>query len=72
MKMRMLVAYVIGLSLIGSSWADGLPKMGYTSGRSVTDLVAKGYRWVTVDGPYACAKQQEVRQIPATAPTRRS
>jgi hypothetical protein len=63
MKIRMLVVYVIGLSLIGITWADDLPKMGYASGRSVTDLVAKGYRWVTVDGPYACAKEQEVRQI---------
>jgi hypothetical protein len=26
-------------------------------------LVAKGYRWITVDGPYACVKEQEVRQI---------
>jgi hypothetical protein len=63
MKIRMLVIYVVGLSLIGSTWADGLPKMGYSSGRSVKDLVAKGYRWVTVDGPYACVKEQEVRQI---------
>ncbi len=63
MKIRMLVIYVFGLSLIGSTWADGLPKMGYTSGGSVTDLVAKGYRWVTVDGPYACANEQEVRKI---------
>jgi hypothetical protein len=63
MKIRMLVIYVVGLSLIGSTWADGLPKMGYSSGRSVKDLVAKGYRWVTVDGLYACVKEQEVRQI---------
>ena len=63
MKIRMLVSYLVDLSLIGITWADGLPKMGYSSGRSVKDLVAKGYRWVTVDGPYACAKEQEVRQI---------
>ena len=63
MKIRMLVIYVAGLSLIGITWADGLPKMGYSSGRSVKDLVAKGYRWVTVDGLYACIKEQEVRQI---------
>jgi hypothetical protein len=63
MKIRMLVIFVIGLSLIGITWADGLPKMGYSSGRSVKDLVAKGYRWVTVDGPYACVKEQEIRQI---------
>ena len=63
MKIRMLVIYVVGLSLMGITWADGSPKMGYTYGGSVKGLVAKGYRLVTVDGPYACAKQQEVRQI---------
>jgi hypothetical protein len=63
MKIGMLAVSVIGLSLIGAALADGLPKMGYTSGRSVKDLVSEGYRWVTVDGPYACVKEQEVRQI---------
>jgi hypothetical protein len=63
MKITMLVIYLVGLSLIGVTWADDLPDMGYSSGRSVEDLVAKGYRWVIVDGPYACAKQEEVRQI---------
>jgi hypothetical protein len=63
MKIGMLAVSVIGLSLIGAALADGLPNMGYTSGRSVKDLVAEGYRWVTVDGPYACVKEQEVRQI---------
>ena len=63
MKITMLVIYLVGLSWVDITRADGLPKMGYTSGRSAKDLVAKGYRWVTVDGPYAGAKQQEVRQI---------
>jgi hypothetical protein len=63
MKITMLVIYLVGLSLINITRADGLPKMGYTSGRSGRNLVAKGYRWVTVDGPYACARPQEVRQI---------
>jgi hypothetical protein len=26
-------------------------------------LVAKGYRWVTVDGPYACVTEAEVKKI---------
>jgi len=63
MKITMLVIYLVGLSWVDITRADGLPKIGYTSGRSAKDLVAKGYRWVTVDGPYAGAKQQEVRQI---------
>jgi hypothetical protein len=63
MKITMLIIYLVGLNLVNTTRADGLPKMGYTSGRSAKDLVAKGYRWVTVDGPYACAQQKEVRQI---------
>jgi hypothetical protein len=27
------------------------------------DLAAQGYRWVTVDGPYACVAEQDVQQI---------
>jgi hypothetical protein len=33
------------------------PRLGYSAGTNVKDLVAKGYRWVTVNGPYACATQ---------------
>ena len=28
-----------------------------------SDLVAQGYRWVTVDGPYACNAERELQQI---------
>ena len=58
-----LAVSVIGLSLIGTALADDLPRMGYSERTPVKDLVAKGYRWVTVDGPYACATEQEVRKI---------
>jgi hypothetical protein len=27
------------------------------------DLAAKGYRWVTTDGPFACASKDEVKRI---------
>jgi hypothetical protein len=27
------------------------------------DLAAKGYRWVTVDGPYACPSKDDLRRI---------
>jgi hypothetical protein len=63
MKLRMLVVSVINLSLICTALADDLPRIGYSDRTPVKDLVAKGYRWVTVDGPYACAKEQEVRKI---------
>ena len=58
-----LAVWVIGLSLIGTALADDLPQLGYSEQTPVKDLVAKGYRWVTVDGPYACVTEQEVRKI---------
>ena len=27
------------------------------------DLAAQGYRWITVDGPYACPSKDDLRQI---------
>ena len=27
------------------------------------DLAAKGYRWVTVDGPYGCPSKDDLQQI---------
>src|ERR1700751_6471304 len=58
-----LAVWVIGLSLIGTALADDLPPLGYAEQTPVKDLVAKGYRWVTVNGPYACVTEQGVRQI---------
>lgn len=63
MNIRVLAVAVIGLSLVCTALADDLPRIGYLSGIPVKDLVEKGYRWVTVNGPYACATEQEVRQI---------
>jgi quercetin dioxygenase-like cupin family protein len=63
MKNGISVISVIGLSLTCIAWADDLPQLGYSAGTKVKDLVAKGYRWVTIDGPYACATEKEVRQI---------
>jgi hypothetical protein len=58
-----LVVSIIGLSLTCSSLADDLPQIGYLSETPVNELAAKGYRWVTVNGPYACVTQAEVRRI---------
>ena len=63
MKVWMLVVAVIGLSLTWSTRADDLPRMGYSFGTPLKDLVKEGYRWVTVDGPYACPTEEEVWQI---------
>jgi hypothetical protein len=30
---------------------------------SYDELAAKGYRWVTVDGPYGCPSQDDLRQM---------
>jgi hypothetical protein len=27
------------------------------------DLVAKGYRWITTDGPFACASKDDLNRI---------
>jgi hypothetical protein len=63
MKIRMSAVSLIGLSFICAALADDLPRMGYSAGTPVKDLVAKGYRWVTVNGPYACATEQDLRKI---------
>jgi hypothetical protein len=63
MKIWMLVVTVIGLSLTCTGRADDLPRLGYSSGAPLKDFVQKRYRWVTVDGPYACPTEEEVRQI---------
>ena len=61
MKIGLLVVSVIDLTCI--TWANDLPSLGYSPGIPVKDLVANGYRWVTVNGPYACVTELEVRQI---------
>ena len=63
MKIGLLVVSVIGFSVTCNAWANDLPSLGYSPGIPVKDLVAKGYRWVTVNGPYACLTEQDVRQI---------
>jgi hypothetical protein len=53
MKMRIVLSLAIIIA-------------GLTSSRSKTnyqDLAANGYRWVTVDGPYACVSKDDLRQI---------
>lgn len=52
MKIGLLLVSFIGLCLASTAWAD-----------EYEDLAAKGYRWVTVNGPYACATEQELRKI---------
>jgi hypothetical protein len=69
MKIRMLVIYVVGLSLIGITCADGLPKMGYTSGRSVKDLVAKVTAGSLLMDPTLAPRSRRSGKLRAGAPT---
>jgi hypothetical protein len=52
MNIRSLVIYIISLALASSAWAN-----------DNKDFVAEGYRWVAVDGPFACPTEQEVKQV---------
>jgi len=44
----------------------GLTSAGLTA--NYDDLAAKGYRWVTIDGPYGCPAKDDLQQI-AKKPT---
>jgi hypothetical protein len=52
MRLRMLVFAGIGFGLTGAALAD-----------NYSDLVTQGYRWITVDGPYACPAKEDVQRI---------
>jgi hypothetical protein len=41
--------------------ALGMPSTGLA--RDYKDLVAEGYRWVTIDGPYMCPTKEDLREI---------
>jgi hypothetical protein len=53
----MKVAIILSLAAIIAGLASGRSTANYD------DLVAKGYRWVTVDGPYACVSRDDLPQI---------
>ncbi len=54
--MKSPILFVIAISL-------GLTFAGYAG--EYRDLAAQGFRWVLVDGPYACTTQQYLEQITA-------
>jgi hypothetical protein len=41
--------------------AVGMVSVGLA--RNYNDLVAEGYRWVAIDGPYACPTKEDLRKI---------
>ena len=52
MKFGILILAAAGLYLAGNVRAD-----------NYSNWVAQGYRWVNVNGPYACTSEQQVQQI---------
>ena len=52
MKLWISVMTAVGLGLICTALAD-----------NYSDLAAQGYRWVTVNGPYACGTGQDVQRL---------
>ena len=54
MKLAIFLMTAVGLSLTCTALAD-----------HYKDLAAQGYRWVTVNGPYACETEQDLQRIVA-------
>ncbi len=52
MKLTISLIAAVSLSLTGMARAD-----------NYSHLAAQEYRWVTVDGPYACTTEQDVQRI---------
>jgi hypothetical protein len=52
MKLAISVMTAVSLGLTCTALAD-----------NYSDLAAQGYRWVTVNGPYACTTEQDVQRI---------
>jgi hypothetical protein len=52
MKLWISVMTAVSLGLTCTAFAD-----------NYSDLAAQGYRWATVDGPYACTTEQDVQRI---------
>src|ERR1700731_2903660 len=43
--------------------AAGMTLISTASATKYDELVAKGYRWATADGPYACVAKEDVRRM---------
>jgi hypothetical protein len=53
----------IKIAVILSIAASAVVLTSAGRGASYDDLAAKGYRWVTVDGPYGCPSKDDLRLI---------
>jgi hypothetical protein len=52
MKVATLFVIAAGIALIANARSD-----------DYSTLAARGYRWVTVNGPYACTAEQDVQRL---------
>jgi hypothetical protein len=49
------------LILVMAAFSLGLTRIAFAD--SYSHLAAQGYRWVTVDGPYACTTERDVQRM---------
>lgn len=71
----MKLQYTVGCILVGavkdhmrlarmlSIFVAALGTVSMALAANYNDLVAQGYRWVTVDGPYGCPSKTDLQQI---------
>jgi hypothetical protein len=50
--LTILLAPIVAVGMMSTTWA-----------RDYKDLVAEGYRWVSLDGPFACHTKEDLRRI---------
>ena len=63
MKIASIVTFGIAALAMGAFFGIGLPVRADQLADKYSDLAAQGYRWVTVNGPYACHIEQDVERI---------
>ena len=55
--MKLLISFMAAVSL-GLTWT-------VLGGNNYSTLAAQGYRWVAINGPYACITEQDAKRIAA-------
>ena len=63
MKITSIVTFGIAALAMGAFFGIDLPVRADQLANKYSDLAAQGYRWVTVNGPYACHIEQDVERI---------
>ena len=50
--LTILLALIVAVGMMSTTWA-----------RDYQDLIDEGYRWVSLDGPFACPSKKDLRKI---------